>query len=192
MASYSDRRPERIVSPKPPGKAVLVFAPKQTEQFKQRAVAVAWQCVEKGGGYECANVTAAITRDLHRAGYPIGQDLVKRSMDWLEINGWATQVIAGKRTVAFLMDPDVEVPTPPFVTLKRMRGRAMPATAPSVNGHVPSPTPEHVAAPPVPRKRPARSDPPWLAELVALVRSWHEEDPETATDWAQEALTWLR
>lgn len=163
---------------------MITFPPKAQEHQKHRTLAVAW-VTARAGGFESSNVTATIQRELAAEGYRVPQELVKASMVYLCERGYAERVLNGRRHVMFVLDSDVDVPEPPFVTARREMAAAT-ATAPAMaqNGSAPVP----VRRPPLPAPP---GQPTWLAAVSAALVAWWGEDPAAANKWAGELLETL-
>jgi hypothetical protein len=155
----------------------LEFPPKTTRARQQCDIAVAWITVQNGG-FQTPNVTAAITRELKTAGFQAPQSYIKHAMDRLVAGGYAVAEVIGKRTVAFVVDPDVEVPEPAFLTVQRMT---------NTTGAPTPPRSKPAGRPPIPNRTPAV-----FGDLHAAVLDWWRLDPDNAVAWATEALESLR
>jgi hypothetical protein len=195
----------------------IKFPPKTTGNFKERTLGVAY-VTGLAGGYVLPNgVAALIEQDLGKLGYPTERQLVTTSMRWLARNGYALEVINGRRTQEFILAPDVVVPTPQFVLAARARAAARTESVPQPGGrgvveHIVGPELERVSStngaapavhqtPPVPARRPRPRLPSQgtqvgfakqLAVLGDCLLGWHATEPDAAEQWVDDVLTDLR
>lgn len=178
----------------------ITFAPKTQHQRRDRDIAVAWITAQKPGRiFQSPNVTATIHRELRIHGFKVSQNYVKYSMDNLVNEGWAEALVIGKRTTMFALKPDVEVPTPLWVTVNDRVNGAEPAPAPAptvadvasyYEGDLIASTPRFRSTPPLPRQ-PVPRTPVVFDDLHSAIMNWWREEPEPAEAWAYQALNSL-
>lgn len=168
----------------------IKFPPKTTRNFKERTLAVA-HVTALAGGYVLPNgVAALIEQDLGRLGYTTERHLITLSMRWLAHNGYALEVINGRRTQEFILAPDVTVPPPQFVLAQRARAAAGPSPtddtpgAPMNGSHA---GPVARRRPPLPRQ-PQSTGPARLDELTAALRAWHADEADPCDAWVADAI----
>lgn len=159
----------------------LTMPPRTTRSFREQTLAVAW-VAQRDGGYEADNVGPLIRQKLASEGFKVDQQVIARTMAWLEEKGYAARSVHGRKHRLFVMDPDVDVPEPSFVKAKRLQAGAAPAAEPSTNGAAPTVT----RRPPVPGRGEQR--PPWLDRLTADVLRWWQNDPTAADQWAADVM----
>jgi hypothetical protein len=178
----------------------IEFLPKMQEQFKERILAVAWITAQQPGRvYEAPNVTRSMAAALAKAGYrvPISTDQghphrpLVTSMRWLEDHGYGLRSLSGKMHTGFMLDADVQVPTPPFVRVRQAREAATEQHAASeiAEGYHRAMASASRADKPLPPLPGAPTSPPWLERLDAAVTAWWRSDPEAANRWAVAAIT---
>lgn len=168
----------------------IQFIPKMQAQKKEAILAVAW-ITARQGGYETPNVARSICHDLRTEGYALTQDRVTSAMLWLVEQSYAVRSVLGRRHRMFMMDPEVAVPEPGFVTARRMMTAG---SVPEPAGHPPVTVPvstNGVSAtrprPPLPGQ-PADTVPRPVANLTAAVTAWWRSDPEAAGQWVAAVL----
>lgn len=180
----------------------IKFPPKTTGNFKERTLAVAY-VTALAGGYVLPNgVAALIEQDLGKLGFVTERPHITSSMRWLARNGYALEVINGRRTQEFILAPDVTVPTPQFVLAQRARAAAGPSPTDdtpawaAVNAAPGAPLNGSQAArvargrPPLPRQ-PQPTGPARLGELTQALKGWHADEAEACDTWIEQALAAL-
>lgn len=109
----------------------ITFPARSATERKQRILAVAF-ATQKVGGWKSTNVTSDVIDYLRKDGYDVGTSrdgdsrlslvgVVGEAMIWLTESGYAARVVRGKRTIEFVMDPDVNVPVPDYLKGKLFR-----------------------------------------------------------------------
>lgn len=163
-----------------PTRRTLEFTGRTTRSFREQAIAVAWITVKHGGGFENDNVGRHIQRLLAAEGFAMTAQQVATTMARLDSLGYAARSVHTGKHRLFVMDPDVDVPEPEFIKALRLRDAQRAAS----NGHAP-------VRPPVPAPVHHQVTPPWMADLLAAVSNWWDEDQSAADRWAADVLASL-
>jgi hypothetical protein len=171
------------------GRIKMAWPSGTQDAVKERHRAIVW-ATDRVGGWESSNVLAEVVEWLAKDGYELPLEHVAKALHQLDDKGWAIRVVQGKRTVGFVLNPDLVVDTPAYVKARMVRDAPAPAE-PAPRKPRPPKGAGKRRLPPLPGDTRAADRPPWLHQLCEGLTEYWREDPAGADAWAMMALDML-